>query len=118
MTCHGNPDASVKAPEPAALRQMTPEAILGALTTGVMQLQGQSLADEEKRQVAESLAGRPLGTASDGDAATMPNRCPSNSPLGQSGIGAGVERMGRRRPAIRGFSLAAPRASPPTTSRV
>jgi cytochrome c553 len=74
MTCHGNPDASVKAPEPATLRQMTPEAILGALTTGVMKLQGQGLADDEKRQVAESLAGRPLGTGTNGDAAQMPNR--------------------------------------------
>jgi polyvinyl alcohol dehydrogenase (cytochrome) len=81
MTCHGNPDASVKAPEPATLRQMTPEAILGALTTGVMKQQGQSLADEEKRQVAESLAGRPLGTGTDGDAAQMPNRCATNPPL-------------------------------------
>jgi polyvinyl alcohol dehydrogenase (cytochrome) len=81
MTCHGNPDASVKAPEPATLRQMTPEAILGALTTGVMKLQGQSLADEEKRQVAESLAGRPLGTGTSGDAAQMPNRCATNPPL-------------------------------------
>ena len=81
MICHGNPDASVKAPEPATLRQMTPEAILSALTTGVMKLQGQSLADEEKRQVAESLAGRPLGTATDGEAAKMPNRCATNPPL-------------------------------------
>ena len=76
MTCHGNPDASVKAPEPATLRQMTPEAILGALTTGVMKLQGESLADEEKRQVAESLAGRPLGTGTSGDAA----RCRTAAP--------------------------------------
>jgi cytochrome c553 len=81
MTCHGNPDASIKAPAPATLRQMTPEAILSALTTGVMKLQGQSLTDEERRQVAESLAGRPLGTATEGDAATMPNRCASNPPL-------------------------------------
>jgi polyvinyl alcohol dehydrogenase (cytochrome) len=81
MNCHGNPDASVKAPEPATLRQMTPEAILSALTTGVMTVQGQGLADEEKRQVAESLAGRPLGTGTDGDAAKMPNRCATNPPL-------------------------------------
>lgn len=81
MSCHGNPDAPLKAPEPAALRQMTPEAILDALVNGAMRLQGQSLADEEKRQVAESLSGRPLGTLTDGDASRMPNRCASNPPL-------------------------------------
>ena len=70
MNCHGNPDAPQKAPEPAALRQMMPEAILDALTTGVMRVQSQGLSDEEKRQVAESLSGRPLGTATDGDASS------------------------------------------------
>ena len=76
---------------------MTPEAILGALTTGVMKLQGQSLADEEKRQVAESLAGRPLGTGTDGDAAHDAEPLRRESAAGQSRIGSGVERMGRRR---------------------
>src|SRR5262245_50470415 len=52
MSCHGNPDAAVKAPEPAALRQLTPEAIMDALTNGVMKLQGQSLSDLQKKQVA------------------------------------------------------------------
>jgi polyvinyl alcohol dehydrogenase (cytochrome) len=46
-----------------------------------MNVQGRSLSDEEKRQVAESLAGRPLGTGTDGDAAKMPNRCATNPPL-------------------------------------
>ena len=94
MSCHGNPDASVRAPEPAALRQMTPEAILGALTTGVMTLQGQSLSDEEKRQVAESLAGRPLGTGTAGDAAAMPNRCASNLPLSNPAASPGWNGWG------------------------
>ncbi|PWT79379.1 MAG: cytochrome C oxidase Cbb3 [Blastocatellia bacterium] len=81
MSCHGNPDAPLKAPEPAALRQLTPETILDALTTGVMKVQGQALSDAQRKQVAESLSGRPLGTASDGQAANMPNRCATNPPL-------------------------------------
>jgi polyvinyl alcohol dehydrogenase (cytochrome) len=81
MTCHGNPAASQKAPEPAALRQLAPEAILDALTTGVMRVQGQSLSELQRKQVAESLAGRPLGTGTEGDAARMPNRCAANPAL-------------------------------------
>ncbi len=78
MSCHGNPNAPLKAPEPAALRQLTPEKILDALTSGVMKVQGQALSDNQKKQVAESLAGRPLGTGTEGDAANMPNHCASN----------------------------------------
>jgi len=96
MNCHGNPNAPLKAPEPAALRQLTPEKILDALTTGVMKVQGQSISDVQKKQVAESLAGRPLGTGTEGEAATMPNRCASNPALanptsGPSWNGWGVD---------------------------
>jgi polyvinyl alcohol dehydrogenase (cytochrome) len=88
MTCHGNPDAPLKAPEPAALRQLTPEAIVAALTTGVMKVQGEALSDAQKRQVAESLSGRPLGTATGGDAANMPNRCATDRPFPKPAAGA------------------------------
>ncbi len=81
MGCHGNPNAPLKAPEPSALRQLTPEAILDALTTGAMKVQGQALSDAQKKQVSESLSGRPLGTATEGEAANMPNRCATNPPL-------------------------------------
>jgi polyvinyl alcohol dehydrogenase (cytochrome) len=81
MNCHGNPNAPLKAPEPSALRQLTPEAILDALTNGVMKVQGQSLTDAQKRQVSESLSGRPLGTNAEGDAANMPNHCATNPPM-------------------------------------
>jgi polyvinyl alcohol dehydrogenase (cytochrome) len=87
MNCHGNPDASQKAPEPSALRQLTPEAIYDALTTGVMRVQGQNLTELERKQVAESLSGRPIGTGTDGDAANMPNRCVSNPPLSNPASG-------------------------------
>jgi len=81
MNCHGNP-AVEKAPQPSALRQMTPEAIYDALASGVMKVQGEGLTDEQKRRVAESVAGRPLGTSDSGDAKRMPNRCAINSPVG------------------------------------
>jgi polyvinyl alcohol dehydrogenase (cytochrome) len=82
VTCHGNPDASVKAPDPAALRQMPPERILEALTTGVMQIQGRTLSDLDKRRVAEALSARRMGATESGDAKRMRNVCSANPALG------------------------------------
>ena len=81
MACHGNPNSAVKAPDPATLRQLAPETIYDALNSGVMRAQGQSLTDEEKRRVAESLSGSLLGGRAMGDAKQMPNRCASNPPI-------------------------------------
>ena len=81
MSCHGNPNASQQAPDPSALRHLTPEAIYVALTSGAMRVQGQGLTDEEKRRVAEWLGGRPLGSLLAGDAKQMKNHCPDNAPL-------------------------------------
>ena len=78
--CHGNP-AVEKAPSPAALREMTPERIYSALTSGAMQVHAQGLSQEQIARVAESLSGRLMGTAAKGDAAGMPNQCRSNPPL-------------------------------------
>src|SRR5215471_14676222 len=60
--CHGN--SAVKAPSPAALRQLAPEKIVEALTTGVMRIQGQALSEVDRRRVAEALSARPLGSLS------------------------------------------------------
>jgi polyvinyl alcohol dehydrogenase (cytochrome) len=60
---------------------MSPERIYSALTTGVMQSVGDTLSDQDRRRVAESLAGQLLGTSRSGDASTMPNRCRRNPPL-------------------------------------
>ena len=60
---------------------MSPERIYAALTTGVMKSVGDTLSEEDRRRVSESLAGQLLGTARAGDAGTMPNRCASNPPL-------------------------------------
>ena len=84
VSCHGNP-AFQSAPAPATLRSMSPERIYTALTTGVMKSVGDTLSEEDRRRVSESLAGQLLGTARAGDAATMPNRCASNPPLHEVG---------------------------------
>lgn len=49
--CHGNPNVE-RAPTPAALREMSPEKIFDALTSGTMQAQSQGLTDDQKRIVA------------------------------------------------------------------
>src|SRR3954468_15355371 len=78
--CHGNPNVD-RAPSPAALREMTPEKIYDALTTGVMQQQAASLSDPQKKAVAEFMAGRPLGSAKSGGIETMGFQCRANPPL-------------------------------------
>src|SRR5262249_27000902 len=82
--CHGNP-AYERAPAPATLRSMSPERIYAALTTGVMKSVGDALSEEDRRRVAESLAGQLLGSAEAGAASAMPNRCRSNPPLRNPG---------------------------------
>jgi len=78
--CHGNPKVD-SAPSPAVLKQMTPERIYQALTTGDMVTMTQDLTDKQKRDIAEWLGGRKLGSTESGDAAKMTNRCSSNPPL-------------------------------------
>ncbi|MGA8707209.1 MAG: PQQ-binding-like beta-propeller repeat protein [Steroidobacteraceae bacterium] len=80
MTCHGSPEFG-RAPSPAALRAMTPERIYAALTTGVMKSVGDTLTEEDRRRVAESVAGQLLGSSQSGDSSSMPNRCAANPPL-------------------------------------
>jgi polyvinyl alcohol dehydrogenase (cytochrome) len=78
-SCHGNPDAPQRAPSPSTLRQLAPEKIYETLASGTMKVQARSLSDEEKRRVAESLSGRPFGSAQSGDAKNMPNHCSGNA---------------------------------------
>src|SRR5213593_2896465 len=67
VACHGNPNVE-RAPSPATIREMSPERIYEALTTGVMKDQAAKLSDQDKRGVAEFMSGRPLGSGSVGDA--------------------------------------------------
>jgi len=78
--CHGNPKVD-SAPSPAMLKQMSPERIYQALTTGDMVTLSKDLTDEQKRDIAEWVGGRKLGATASGDARAMPNRCASNPPI-------------------------------------
>src|SRR6187549_1826447 len=60
-SCHTQPAADSRAPALDALRQLAPETILTALTTGNMFRQGSTLTDADRRAVAAYLAGRPVG---------------------------------------------------------
>ncbi|HMP57678.1 MAG TPA: PQQ-binding-like beta-propeller repeat protein, partial [Novosphingobium sp.] len=59
--CH---DAGMdRAPHSVVLREMAPEAILRALTDGVMREQGSAYTPDERKAIAEWVAGQPLGSA-------------------------------------------------------
>src|ERR1700678_1655343 len=81
MSCHGNPTMAGRVPDPATLRPLPPEKIYEALTTGPMKTQGASLADDQKRMLAVFMSGRTFGSAQQGDAKNMPNRCEANPPM-------------------------------------
>ncbi len=81
MSCHGNPAMAGRVPDPATLRQLSPEKIYEELTTGDMKVQGQSLADEQKKMLAVFMSGRTFGSAEQGDAKNMPNHCEANPPM-------------------------------------
>ena len=80
MSCHGNPNVP-QAPQPSAIRQMSPERIYAALTTGPMKAQGSALTEDQRRMLAAFMSGRPLGATASGDAGSMHGRCVSNPPL-------------------------------------
>src|SRR3984957_12379759 len=81
MSCHGNPTMAGRVPDPATLRQLSPEKIYEALTTGPMKTQGSSLADDQKKMLAVFMSGRTFGSAEQGDAKNMPNHCEANPPM-------------------------------------
>lgn len=78
--CHGNPNVE-RAPTAEALREMPPEKIYAALTTGAMQQQASALNDGQKKAVAEFMAGRPLGSAGSGSHEAMGFQCRTNPAL-------------------------------------
>ena len=98
LSCHGNP-AFKEAPSPEALREMTPEHVFEVLSTGPMYpIVGQSLSDDQRRSVAESITGQLMGTSQSGAAATMPNQCAAQPAMADpaagpawNGWGAGLE---------------------------
>jgi polyvinyl alcohol dehydrogenase (cytochrome) len=80
-TCHSSPAAGSRAPDRQALGQLTPEAILEAITTGPMAVNAEGMSAAEKRILAEQIAMRPIGSATSGSVSAMPNHC-SPKPLG------------------------------------
>lgn len=74
-SCHEPHVGESRAPLRNALAEMTPEAIYNALTAGPMVTNAAALTDEQKRNMAEYLSGRPMGSETSGDAARMTNRC-------------------------------------------
>lgn len=78
--CHGNPSVPA-APSPAILQKMSPEHIYQALTKGAMVVEASQLTDQQKRDIAEWVGGRPLGSLESGDASKMSNPCPANPPI-------------------------------------
>lgn len=87
MGCHGNPAMADRAPSPETLRQMAPEKIYEALTTGPMKTQGSSLSDDQRKMVAVFMSGKTFGAAQQGDAKNMPNRCEANPPMADPAAG-------------------------------
>src|SRR5580700_3107434 len=61
-TCHENP-GSTRAPALNVMRQMSPEAIVNALESGLMKEQGKALASAaDRRSLAEWLTGKTIGS--------------------------------------------------------
>ena len=74
-----------RAPTTDVLRQMAPERIYQALTSGSMKEQAKDLSDIAKVKLAEFMSSRPMGSTRAGDAAAMPNKCKANPPLTDPG---------------------------------
>jgi polyvinyl alcohol dehydrogenase (cytochrome) len=79
------------------MKRYPPEAILTALTTGKMQAQGATLTDDERKAVAQFIAGRPFGpvqtaaiTAGQMCAKQVPMRDPATT-SNWSGWGNGLD---------------------------
>ena len=69
------------------LQQSSPERVYEALTTGKMKDQAAQLQDVQKRQIAEFLAGRPMGSDEAGDIKKMTNACSANPPMADPAAG-------------------------------
>ncbi|MGE0404761.1 MAG: cytochrome c, partial [Candidatus Korobacteraceae bacterium] len=77
-SCHGKVE---QAPPPLTLKQLSPEKIYEALTTGNMKTQAANLTDEQKIAIAEWVGGRRLGSTENGDIRKMSNVCSSHPPV-------------------------------------
>ena len=83
-SCHESNDPGHQAPRTSVLKRMTPERILEVMTTGSMRSAAASLSDEDKRLIAEWVAGRKIDTDLVGAAEKMPNACASHPAVRES----------------------------------
>jgi polyvinyl alcohol dehydrogenase (cytochrome) len=74
-TCHDNPGPDSRAPSREALRALTAERVYAALTTGSMAANAPGMTDEQKRSMAELVAGKAFGGSPSRAASAMSNRC-------------------------------------------
>lgn len=81
VTCHATADPRI--PTVAELRERPPQAIVNALTSGAMRLQGSELTEEERRAVAEYLAGKIVGAVSTPSTSST-GRCAADRPFDSS----------------------------------
>ena len=70
-----------RAPSPAALRALTPEAVYEAITNGSMKGKAAGLNDSQRIALAEALTEQRLGVMKIADAKAMTNPCIDNPPL-------------------------------------
>lgn len=107
-SCHDG-DGSVRAPRSASLNAMTPRAILATLTQGTMREVAASLAEDDRRAVAEYLSRRPL-VASELPASAYCGRpvgpTPAASPLDWTAWGGSPTGTGSRTAEQAGFGAA------------
>ena len=82
-TCHDGKQA----PSITDLQNLSPEQIYEVLTTGKMKDQAAQVPDVQKRQIAEFLAARPMGSDEAGDLKRMTNPCPTNPPMADPAAG-------------------------------
>ena len=78
--CHGI-TAVEHAPTEATIKQMPPERIYAAITTGSMKDNAAALTDVDKRLLAEYMGGRKLDKEDAGDMKNMPNGCVTHPPV-------------------------------------
>ncbi len=76
------------------LHRYAPEAILTALTTGKMQAQGATLTSDERKAVAQFLAGRPFGPAARAAAITPGKLCTKRVAMTDPATTAGWSNWG------------------------
>ena len=79
-TCHGVTPVE-HAPTEATIRQMPPERIYEAITTGSMKENAAALTEANKRLLAEFMGGRKIDKEDAGDMKNMPNACAAHPPV-------------------------------------